>query len=173
MDPENGEELTADDIVEIKPFSTVYRPRNFSESSLPGLLTTFQNEWDALVLELCTLRKEYENLAKDLSQSKLKNEAATRVVARLIKERDEALYALSQLKASTQYGVDQAVQSKKEPQPTQDATAKRKVGEDEVNIQESHSELEEAKPKRTPRSSKKVKSDEPTEIKAKATRSRR
>ena len=51
---------------------------------------SLQNEWDALVLETYTLRQRYNSTRQELSYALYAQDAANRVVARLIKERDAA-----------------------------------------------------------------------------------
>jgi pre-mRNA-processing factor 19 len=55
---------------------------------VPALLHTLQNEWDALVLETFQLKQSYLATRQELSYALYAQDAATRVVARLIKERD-------------------------------------------------------------------------------------
>ena len=50
--PVTGEELNAGDLLPLKTSSTV-KPRPLAATSIPGMLSLFQNEWDALMLETC------------------------------------------------------------------------------------------------------------------------
>ncbi|KAI5812116.1 WD40-repeat-containing domain protein [Pyronema omphalodes] len=93
-DPVTGEELSTADLIELKSSTTV-RPRPPTLTSIPALLATFQNEWDALALETHTLRQQVTQLRQELSTALYQHDAATRVIARLLKERDEARDALS------------------------------------------------------------------------------
>lgn len=88
-----GEELTPDDLVELKT-ARVVKPRPPTLTSIPSLLSVFQNEWDALALETYTLKQHLSQLRQELSTALYNNDAAVRVIARLTKERDEARDAL-------------------------------------------------------------------------------
>ncbi|KAA8904814.1 WD40-repeat-containing domain protein [Sphaerosporella brunnea] len=93
-DPSTGEELSVADLIELKS-SNIVRPRPPTLTSIPALLATFQNEWDALALETYTLRQQLVQTRQELSTALYQHDAATRVIARLLKERDEAREALS------------------------------------------------------------------------------
>lgn len=55
------------------------------------LLFIHQNEWDDLMLEIFNLKHQLETTRQELAHSLYRNDAANRVIARLMKERDEAL----------------------------------------------------------------------------------
>lgn len=92
----NGEELSIEDLVDIKS-QRVVRPRPPTLTSIPSLLNVFQEEWDALALEAYTLRQTLSQTRQELSTALYQHDAAVRVVARLTKERDEARDALSKV----------------------------------------------------------------------------
>lgn len=93
-EPESGEALTVEDLIELKTDPTVY-PRPPQMTSIPAMLSFFQNEWDALALQTYTLQKELEQSRKELTVALYENDAAVRVIAQLTKERDEAREALA------------------------------------------------------------------------------
>ncbi|KAI1465188.1 Prp19-domain-containing protein [Daldinia caldariorum] len=98
-DPVSGEDLTVDDLLLIKS-SRVVRPRPPTLTSIPALLSTFQNEWDALALETYNLREQLARTREELATALYQHDAAVRVIARLTKERDEARDALSKVTVS-------------------------------------------------------------------------
>ncbi|RAH65746.1 WD repeat PRP19 family protein [Aspergillus aculeatinus CBS 121060] len=107
-DPVNGEELAADELIEVKS-QRVVRPRPPTLTSIPSLLSVFQEEWDALALETYTLRQTLAQTRQELSAALYQHDAAVRVIARLTKERDEARDALSKVTVSAK-GAGEAMQ---------------------------------------------------------------
>ncbi|EED22892.1 cell cycle control protein (Cwf8), putative [Talaromyces stipitatus ATCC 10500] len=95
-DPVTGEDLSTDDLVELKT-ARVVRPRPPTLTSIPSLLGVFQEEWDALALETYTLRQALVQTRQELSTALYQHDAAVRVIARLTKERDEARETLSKI----------------------------------------------------------------------------
>lgn len=95
-EPVTGEELTTDDILELKT-ARVVRPRPPTLTSIPSLLGVFQEEWDALALETYTLKQTLAQTRQELSTALYQHDAAVRVIARLRKERDDARDALSKV----------------------------------------------------------------------------
>lgn len=95
-DPVNNEELTTDDLVELKS-ARIVKPRPPTLTSIPSLLSVFQNEWDALALETYNLRQHLTQTRQELSTALYQHDAAVRVIARLTRERDEARDALSKI----------------------------------------------------------------------------
>ncbi|KAI7866575.1 WD40-repeat-containing domain protein [Spinellus fusiger] len=98
-DPITGEEITAEDIVELKSSPETVKPRPPKLSSVPSLLSSLQNEWDSVMLESFTLKQQYQQVRQELSHALYQNDAATRVIARLKKERDSAREALANVQA--------------------------------------------------------------------------
>ncbi|KAM0801349.1 cell cycle control protein [Usnea florida] len=95
-DPVTDEDLTPHDLVELKS-SRIVRPRPPTLTSIPSLLSVFQNEWDALALETHTLRKHLTQTRQELSRALYEHDAAVRVITRLSRERDDARDALSRI----------------------------------------------------------------------------
>lgn len=95
-DPVNGEDLSTEDLIDVKS-DHVVRPRPPTLTSIPSLLSVFQEEWDALALETFSLRQVLSQTRQELSSALYQHDAAVRVIARITKERDEARDALSKV----------------------------------------------------------------------------
>ncbi|KAK2195147.1 bifunctional WD40 repeat/WD40-YVTN repeat-like-containing domain superfamily/Zinc finger [Babesia duncani] len=106
--PITGEPLTSEDLTPIKGLLTnnfqfhflgdlPVKPRPSTASSIPGLLSLLQSEWDALALETFNLRSHVDVVRKQLSYNLYQHDAATRVIARLLKERDRAQQEIASL----------------------------------------------------------------------------
>lgn len=95
-EPSTGEALTADDLLVVSS-SRIVRPRPPTLTSIPALLATFQNEWDALALETYNLKEQLARTREELATALYQHDAAIRVIARLSKERDEARDSLSKV----------------------------------------------------------------------------
>ncbi|OAL46331.1 Prp19-domain-containing protein [Pyrenochaeta sp. DS3sAY3a] len=98
-DPVSGEDLAVEDLIELKS-PQVVAPRPPNLTSIPALLSAFQNEWDSIVLETHTLKQQLAQTRQELSTALYQNDAATRVIARLSRERDDARAALSSVTVS-------------------------------------------------------------------------
>lgn len=95
-DPVTGEDLTTDDLVELRS-THIAKPRPPTHTSIPSLLSIFQNEWDTLALETYSLRDHLEKTRRELSSALFQHDAAIRTIERLTRERDEARDALSKV----------------------------------------------------------------------------
>lgn len=95
--PITGNSLAEDELIEVKTTNAFVQPRPPTINSVPSLLVSLQNEFDATMLEMFTLKSEFHKLKVELSTSLYQNDAAKRVIARLIKERDEARQMLLDL----------------------------------------------------------------------------
>ncbi|GJN90393.1 hypothetical protein Rhopal_003404-T1 [Rhodotorula paludigena] len=101
-DPISGEQLAQDELVDIKtaPAQPTAPPRAPTFTSVPSLLHTLQQEWDATMLECLELRRQSAELRQELSHALYKEDAAGRVLARVMRERDEAREALASVTAT-------------------------------------------------------------------------
>lgn len=94
-------------------------------TSLPSMLGMIQKEYDALVLELFDTRKALEETRRELSQALYQNDAAIRVVARVVQERDTAQQQLEQWNASA--GAAPVTETAQSAAPTEEQpSAKRR-----------------------------------------------
>ncbi|SAM08568.1 hypothetical protein [Absidia glauca] len=98
-DPINSEVMTVEDLIEVKSTPSSVKPRPPKLSSVPSILSSLQNEWDSVMLESFTLKQQYQQVRQELSHALYQNDAATRVIARLKKERDSAREALANVQA--------------------------------------------------------------------------
>ncbi|KJE92292.1 Nmp200-prov protein [Capsaspora owczarzaki ATCC 30864] len=99
-DPLTEEPLGEHDLIAVKVPKTV-RPRPPSATSIPALLKTLQDEWDALMLETFKLKQHYDQSQKELTHTLYQHDAACRVIARLTRERDAARQALANVQVSS------------------------------------------------------------------------
>lgn len=99
--PVTGEALTVEDLLPLKTSKTV-KPRPSPATSIPGLLGLFHDEWDALMVEHHALRQNLHNVRQELSHALYQHDAACRVIARLLKERDEARASLETVRQQVQ-----------------------------------------------------------------------
>ena len=97
--PVTGTEVTVQDFIDLQSNPAV-KPRPMSSASIPGLIETFHTEWDSMVLEQQRLKKHMDQLRQELSHALYQNDAATRVIARLLKEREELRSELAQYQSS-------------------------------------------------------------------------
>ncbi|KAF2666561.1 cell cycle control protein cwf8 [Microthyrium microscopicum] len=95
-DPVTGEELTVEDLIDLKS-SRIVNPRPPTQTSIPALLSTFQNEWDALAVESYQLKKQLAQTRQELSTALYDYEGAIRLLARVTQERDDARAALAKV----------------------------------------------------------------------------
>ncbi|KAF9428973.1 Pre-mRNA-processing factor 19 [Podila epigama] len=98
-DPVTGEELSEDDLLDIKSSPSTVKPRPPTMTSIPSILSVLQNEWDSIMLETFTMKQQYQQVRQELSHALYQHDAACRVIARLLKERDAAREALANVQA--------------------------------------------------------------------------
>ncbi|ODV98413.1 hypothetical protein PACTADRAFT_892 [Pachysolen tannophilus NRRL Y-2460] len=102
-DPINDQPLSLDDLVEVNLQNEVLGS-SVSDTSIPSLLSSLQDEWDAVALEIFQLRKQLKESRQELSIALYHHDAAVRVAAKAVKERDEAKRALEELVGSMAKG---------------------------------------------------------------------
>jgi len=66
------------------------------------MLTLFQDEWDALMLETHQVKTHLDQVRQELVKTLYQHDAACRVIARVVAERDEARFMLQQVQAQAQ-----------------------------------------------------------------------
>lgn len=98
-DPFTNEPLQSKDLIPISTESLMIPPvQSLSQSSsLREALQTVNREFDGLMLEQFQLKKENQSLKQELAHALYQHDAATRVIARLIKERDDAKAELNHI----------------------------------------------------------------------------
>ncbi|TFY80184.1 hypothetical protein EWM64_g3824 [Hericium alpestre] len=146
-DPTTGEKLEESDLIPVKASPNAAAPRPPTHSSIPALLTALQNEWDALTLETFTLKQQYNSTRQELSYALYSQDAATRVVARLMRERDAAREALANVQASM--GVEPAAAGAGDVEMAEEPSAQGILPADVVaKIEETHQALSAVRKKR-------------------------
>ncbi|KAI8867719.1 Prp19-domain-containing protein [Ramicandelaber brevisporus] len=105
--PVTGESLQPSDLVELQfqseddTSASIYRPPRLPQiASIPALISTMQDEWDATMLETHRLRRDYARTRLELSEALFQNDACRRVIARLIQERDELRATVERMQAN-------------------------------------------------------------------------
>ncbi|KAJ8083691.1 hypothetical protein PM082_002457 [Marasmius tenuissimus] len=145
-DPVSGDKLEESDLITIKASPETAPPRPPNQTSIPALLHTLQNEWDALVLETFALKQQYNAVRQELSYALYSQDAASRVVARLIKERDSAREAL----ASIQNTMGISSSATEDVEMAEEASSESLPKEVVAQIDETHQALSAARKKRKP-----------------------
>ncbi|KAF7367280.1 hypothetical protein MSAN_00790000 [Mycena sanguinolenta] len=147
-DPITGDKLEESDLIAIKASPQTAAPRPPSATSIPALLNTLQNEWDALVLETFALKQQYNSTRQELSYALYNQDAASRVVARLIRERDAAREALANVQASM--GIAPSAGPTEDVEMNEDGAASAMPEAIVTQIDETHATLSAARKKRKP-----------------------
>lgn len=83
-------QLDETQLITLATSNEILPPRNANQNSIPSILNTLNSEYDSLVLELFDTRKALEETRKELSHALYQNDAAVRVIARVVMERDMA-----------------------------------------------------------------------------------
>ncbi|GAB4816362.1 hypothetical protein N2152v2_003408 [Parachlorella kessleri] len=131
--PVTNEPLELDDLVPLKTNKAV-KPRPTPATSIPGLLSLFQNEWDATMLELHQMRTSLGSVRQELSHALYQHDAACRVIARLMRERDAYRTQLEAAQEVEKKAGMGALLQKALPEP---AAANGKRGVEEMEVEEA------------------------------------
>ncbi|KAH8738805.1 putative guanine nucleotide-binding proteinhypothetical protein [Cryptosporidium ryanae] len=94
--PVTKDKLSLDDLIDIKAENNV-RPRVISNTSIPGILDSLRTEWDAVMMEMFQLKSELEQTKMQLSHTLYQHDASCRVIARISRERDNAIKRLAEI----------------------------------------------------------------------------
>ncbi|KAH8582305.1 PRP19 non-snRNP sliceosome component required for DNA repair [Cryptosporidium sp. chipmunk genotype I] len=97
--PITKSELSLDDLIQVKSTSSL-KPRLIKNTSIPGILDSLRTEWDAMVMEMFQLRSELEQTKAQLTHSLYQHDAACRVIARITREKDQAINRLAEIQNS-------------------------------------------------------------------------
>ncbi|KAF9498107.1 WD40 repeat-like protein [Pleurotus eryngii] len=149
-DPISGDKLEESDLIVIKASPETAAPRPPTHTSIPAMLQSLQNEYDAIVLETFVLKQQYNSLRQELSYALYQQDAATRVVARLIRERDQAREALANVQATMGIAPTAAAAEDVEMAEGESQPAESLPKEVMAQIDETHQALSAARKKRKP-----------------------
>nr|WJH19494.1 PSO4 [Euglena gracilis] len=118
--PVTDEALEKEDLMPVQS-SRVPKPRPAQASSIPGILSMLQNEWDAVMIESYTMKQHLDTVRQELAHALYQHDAACRVIARVIKERDmykaqvaQFTARAEQLRAEAAGEADQEMQAAEE-----------------------------------------------------------
>jgi pre-mRNA-processing factor 19 len=95
-DPITNEPLNEEQLIEIKEFQKVVKPKLPSLTSIPDLLGQLRDEWDACMLDSFELKDDLMKTKRELSHALYQLEASYRVIARLKTQVDELQLKLRQ-----------------------------------------------------------------------------
>ncbi|MES1905690.1 MAG: Pre-mRNA-processing factor 19, partial [Paramarteilia canceri] len=107
-DPVNNEPLSKEQLIELKGkviylasklflATQITKPRTSGSTSIPSLLKTLQDEYDAICLNNFSLRKQLRTSKQELSNFNYLKEASCQCIARLLKELKSARDAYEQI----------------------------------------------------------------------------
>jgi pre-mRNA-processing factor 19 len=97
--PITGQEMTRDDLVEVKISDNLEIKPRPEFGNVPHVLNRIQSEWDTLILENFHIKKQLKEIKEEISNNLYLHQSANLVICRLIKERDDALKQLNIFKS--------------------------------------------------------------------------
>jgi len=97
--PITGQEITKDDLVEVKISDNLEIKPRPDFGNIPDILNRVQSEWDTIILENFQTKKLLKEIKEEVSHNLYLHQSANLVICRLIKERDEALKDLNMFKS--------------------------------------------------------------------------
>ncbi|EIW72796.1 hypothetical protein TREMEDRAFT_67061 [Tremella mesenterica DSM 1558] len=147
-DPISGEPLTIDDLIDVKAKPSTLPPRPANQTSIPALLAALQAEYDAIMLESFEIKKTFQSSRQELANALYREDAAMRVIARLMKERDEARDALGTIQQTI--GVTAPVQENVPAEDVEMQPESALPAEVEAKILETNQALSSVRKKRKP-----------------------
>lgn len=95
-DPVTNEPLGEEQLIKIKQFQKVVKPKLPSATSIPDLLGQLKDEWDACMLDSYQLKDELLKTKRELSHALYQLDASYRVIARFKNQVDELQLKLRQ-----------------------------------------------------------------------------
>ncbi|CAA7258729.1 unnamed protein product [Cyclocybe aegerita] len=147
-DPVTGDKLEESDLIAIKASPETAAPRPPTHTSVPALLHLLQNEYDATVLATYNLQQQLNATRQELSYALYAQDAASRVIARLIRERDAAREALANVQASM--GVAPSQPAEEDVEMENGAAESGLPANITAQVDETHQALSSQRKKRKP-----------------------
>jgi pre-mRNA-processing factor 19 len=119
------------------PSNIAVLPKSPAATSIPSLLKSLQDEWDATVLEAHSLKVQNAALRTELSRALYQHDAACRVIARMMEEKEVAIQQLNEFKAAMKSNGVNTARIPSTPTTTNPATpAKRAVPAEAMDVDE-------------------------------------
>lgn len=97
--PITGQEITRDDIFEVKISDNLEIKPRPEFGNVPDILSRVQSEWDTLILENFYIKKQLKDVKEEISHNLYLHQSANLVICRLIKERDDAMKQMNIFKS--------------------------------------------------------------------------
>lgn len=135
--PITHEKLTINDLIDIKTINPCTKPHPPTLHSFPALLTTQQDEWDTILLETYNLKKQVDELKQELATSLYRQDACNRVIARLIRERDDAKQKLEEIEKNIKLNItNNSLQNSKNISSSNIDVDTNETMKDDINVSE-------------------------------------